>query len=99
MFNILKMDEIDYKIQAILDNRYEIELEEYWQLEEEQKDKLSKFIFDFIISNYKNDYSYLDFHCSLLDDRRMEAEYLEDYERADLIIRIEKKLLNYINLK
>jgi hypothetical protein len=99
MFNIPKMDEIDYKIQAILDNQYEIELEQYWELTEEQRDKLANIISDIIIQNYKNDFSWLDFHCSVLDDRRMEAEYLQEYERADLIIRITNKLLNFINSK
>jgi hypothetical protein len=90
------MNDIDYKIQAILDDKYEIELQEYWQLEEEQKDKLIQLIVDMVIKNNNNDLNYLEYHCSVLDDRRMEAEFHEEFERADMINRIRVKLLDII---
>lgn len=90
------MKNIDYKIQAILEDKYEIELQEYWELTEEEKDKLIQLIVDMVIKNNKGDLNYLEYHCSVLDDRRMEAEYHQEYERADMINRIRVKLLEIL---
>ena len=91
------MNRIDYEIQLLLDNKYDIELEEYWKLTEEEKDSLTELIVKVLIKNNKVDANYFEYYCSLMDDRRMEAEHQNEFERADIISRIREKLMTFIH--
>ena len=90
------MNRIDYEIQLLLDNKYDIELEQYWSLTEEEKDSLSDLIVKVLIKNNKVDANYFEYYCAMMDDRRMEAEHQNEFERADIISRIREKLIKYI---
>ena len=90
------MNRIDYEIQLLLDSKYDIELEEYWKLTEEEKNTLTDLIVKVVVKNNKVDANYFEYYCSLMDDRRREAEYHNEFERADIISRIREKLIQYI---
>jgi hypothetical protein len=90
------MNRIDYEIQLLLDNKYDIELQEYWKLTEEEKNTLTDLIVKVVVKNNKVDANYFEYYCSLMDDRRREAEYHNEFERADIISRIKEKLIQYI---
>jgi galactose-1-phosphate uridylyltransferase len=90
------MNRIDYEIQLLLDNKYDIELQEYWKLTEEEKDSLSDLIVKVLIKNNKVDANYFEYYCAMMDDRRLKAEYQNEFERADIISRIREKLIKYI---
>jgi hypothetical protein len=91
------MNRIDYEIQLLLDNKYDIELEEYWKLTEEEKNTLTDLIVKVLVKNNRLDANYFEYYCSMMDDRRREAEYHNEFERADIISRIREKLIQYIN--
>jgi hypothetical protein len=90
------MNRIDYEIQLLLDNKYDIELEEYWKLTEEEKNTLTELIVKVLVKNNRLDANYFEYYCSMMDDRRREAEYHNEFERADIISRIREKLTQYI---
>jgi lantibiotic modifying enzyme len=90
------MNRVDYEIQLLLDNKYDIELEDYWSLTEEEKDALVELIVKVLIKNNKVDINYFEYYCSMMDDKRMEAEDANEFERADIISRITQKLIQKI---
>ena len=61
-----------------------------------EKDSLTELIVKVLIKNTKVDSNYFEYYCSMMDDRRMEAEHQEEFERADIISRIREKLIEYI---
>ena len=83
-----------HKVDLLLDSKYDIELEEYWNLSEEEKNHLSKLVVQQIHKGFKN-LDNLPYHLSQLDDRRMESEEDEEFERADMIKRIIQSTIEF----
>ena len=83
-----------YKVDLLLDSKYDIELEHYWKLPDEDKDELAHLVVQQIHKGFKN-LNNLPYHLSQLDDRRMESEEDEEFERADIIRRIIEKTIEF----
>ena len=84
------------KVDLLLDSRYDIELEDYWNLPEEDKDELAELVVKQVHKGFKN-LNNLPYHLSQLDDRRMESVEDQEFERADMIKRIIKKTIEFYN--
>ena len=84
------------KVDLLLDSRYDIELEDYWKLPEEDKDELAALVVKQVHKGFKN-LDNLPYHLSQLDDRRLEADEDQEFERADMIKRIIKKTIEFYN--
>jgi hypothetical protein len=82
------------KVDLLLDSKYDIELQEYWKLPEEDKNQLAHLVVQQIHKGLKN-LDNLPYHISQLDDRRMESEEDEEFERADIIRRIIEKTIEF----
>jgi hypothetical protein len=82
------------KVDLLLDSKYDIELEQYWNLSEEDKNELVSLVVHQIHKGFKN-LDNLPYHLSQLDDRRLEAEEDQEYERADMIKRIIEKTIEF----
>jgi hypothetical protein len=82
------------KVDILLDSKYDIELEKYWSLQEEDKDALAQLVVEQVHKEFKN-LDNLPYHLSQLDDRRLEANEDEEFERADMIKRIIKKTIEF----
>ena len=91
------MTKVEHQILALLDNKYDIEIEEYWTLTEEDKDYLGKIIAEKVIRENARDKNYIEFHANILNERIAESEYEEAFERADIIKRIQQKLFDYLS--
>jgi hypothetical protein len=91
------MTKVLYDILALLDNKYDIEIEEYWTLKEEDKNYLSKIISEKVIRENARDVNYIEFHSQMLEERIAEAEHQEEFERADILKRIQQKLFDYLS--
>ena len=89
------MNPIQYKIHAILDNRFDIDIEDYWELPEQDKEYITDIMVKEVLSLARNKRIDISFYLSELDDRRMESEYYQEYERAEIIKRIMDKTLKY----
>ena len=83
-----------YKVDVLLDSKYDIELEQYWDLSEEDKQELARLVVQQIHKGFKN-LNNLPYHLSQLDDRRMESVEDEEFERADMIKRIISKTIEF----
>jgi len=83
-----------HKVELLLDSKYDIELEEYWKFTEEDKDQLAEIIVKQIHQKVK-DLNNLPYHISQIDDRRLEAEEDQEFERADILSRILKKTIEF----
>jgi hypothetical protein len=84
----------EYKVDLLLDSKYDIELQEYWKLPDEDKNELANLVVQQIHKGFKN-LDNLPHHISQLDDRRLESEEDQEYERADMIQRIIKKTIEF----
>lgn len=82
------------KVDLLLDSRYDIELEDYWKLAEEDKDELAALVVKQVHKGFKN-LDNLPYHLSQLDDRRLEADEDQEFERADMIKRIIQKTIEF----
>ena len=82
------------KVDLLLDSKYDIELEHYWKLSEEDKNELARLVVEQIHKGFKN-LDNLPYHLSQLDDRRMESVEYEEFERADMIKRIISKTIEF----
>jgi hypothetical protein len=85
-----------HKVDLLLDSKYDIELEEYWKLPEEDKNELANLVVHQIHKGFKK-LDNLPYHLSQLDDRRLEADEDQEFERADMIKRIIKKTIEFYN--
>ena len=83
-----------YKVDLLLDSKYDIELKQYWKLSDEDKNELAKLVVKQIHKGFRN-LNDLPYHISQLDDRRMESEEDEEFERADMIRRIMEKTIEF----
>jgi hypothetical protein len=84
------------KVDLLLDSKYDIELEEYWNLSEEDKQELARLVVQQIHKGLKN-LNNLPYHLSQLDDRIMESVEDDEFERADMIRRIIEKTIEFYN--
>jgi len=84
----------EYKVDLLLDSKYDIELEDYWKLPDEDKEELARLVVQQIHKGFKN-LDNLPYHISQLDDRRLESEEDQEYERADMIQRIIQKTIEF----
>ena len=83
-----------YKVDLLLDSKYDIELKDYWKLPEQDKNELAKLVVEQIHKGFRN-LNDLPYHISQLDDRRMESVEDEEFERADMIRRIREKTIEF----
>jgi uncharacterized lipoprotein YehR (DUF1307 family) len=83
-----------YKVDLLLDSKYDIELKDYWKLPEQDKNELAKLVVEQIHKGFRN-LNDLPYHISQLDDRRMESVEDEEFERADMIRRIMEKTIEF----
>lgn len=76
-----------------LGDKYDIDIEDYWDLSNEDKDKISIIVIQFIYGTLKHQIETLPIYIRLIDDRVKSAEYHEEYEQAEIFNRIKKELL------
>jgi hypothetical protein len=91
------MTRLEFGITDLLDERFNIELEEYWKLNEKDKNYLTSVIVSSFIKKLYNEPHLIEFYLSMMDDRRLEAEYHNEYERAEIISRIQNKTKELFN--
>lgn len=81
---------MEHKMNILLDSKYDIDMEQYWTLTEEDKNDLVNIIVEEIHKGIKNTND-IPYHLSQMDYRRMESEHQDEFERADMIKRIMNK--------
>lgn len=86
------MTNLDLNLEELLDDRFSVEIKDYWKLPESDKTLITKSIIRVLYPKIMKHRDYVMFYLSLLDERREHAEELEEFERADIIIRLQNKI-------
>lgn len=77
----------------LLGDRYDIELNEYWSLTDEEKDNVTAVVLHSIFHLLQRDKTTLPMYIRLVDDRIKYSEYHEEFEHCEIFNRIKKELL------
>ena len=80
-----------HKLLLELDYKFEIELDDYFKYDEKSKEELTYAIFEFFIPYIKSEPKGITNVIRALKIMIDEAEYYEEYERADLFQRVKIK--------
>jgi len=82
----------DFNLELLLEDRYNIQLNEYWGLPQQQKDEITSILFNIIIimlnSNHFNYQRYID----MLDDIIEFETFNEQYEKSSILNTLKDKL-------
>jgi hypothetical protein len=77
----------------LLDDRYNIDIKDYWSLSNEEKDNLSNIVIQSLFTILKRQPETLPLYVRLIDDRVKLSEYHDEFEQAEIFNRIKKELL------
>ena len=77
----------------LLDDRYDIDIKDYWTLSNEERHNVSIVVIESIFATLKRQPEVLPLYIRLIDDRVKLAEYHDEYEQAEIFNRIKKELL------
>jgi len=85
----------EQKIIELLDGKYQYETIEYFQLNEEDRDKIANTIMNDFFYNIKQDENYRNFYLEFVDFRIEEFIRQEKYEAVDLYERLKNQIIFY----
>jgi len=85
----------EQKIIELLDGKYQYETIEYFQLNEEDRDKIANTIMNDFFYNIKQDENYRNFYLEFVDFRIQEFIRQEKYEAVDLYERLKNQIIFY----
>jgi hypothetical protein len=77
----------------LLGDRYNIELEEYWSLTNEEKDNVTVVVLNSIFHILQRDQKTVPMYIRLIEDRIKYSEYHQEFEHCEIFNRIKKELL------
>jgi hypothetical protein len=77
----------------LLGDRYNIELEEYWSLTNEEKDNVTVVVLNSIFHILQRDQNTVPMYIRLIEDRIKYSEYHQEFEHCEIFNRIKKELL------
>jgi hypothetical protein len=86
------MTTLDLDLDSLLDDRFDIDLNEYWSLTEEQKNYITQVVITQVFKTLHIDPNTLILYLRLLDDRINYSVYNEEYEYAEIYRRIKYAL-------
>jgi hypothetical protein len=77
----------------LLDDRYNMDIKDYWSLSNKERHNLSIVVIESIFDTLKRQPETFPLYIRLIDDRVKLAEYHDEYEQAEIFNRIKKELL------
>lgn len=86
------MTTLDIDLDNLLDDRFDIELNEYWSLTEDEKNYITHVVITQVFKTLQIDPDSLIIYLRLLDDRIRYSVYHEEYEHAEIYSRIRYSL-------
>ena len=84
---------LEFDLSDLLDDKYDIDINEYWTLTEEDKDHLTDIMVANILLQLTIAPEYYSQYIEQLNKRIEYAGNYDQYERADMLNRMRKKLL------
>ena len=89
-----RQNKFPLSIDFLLDDKYDIDTEDYWTLEEEDKKILTNLLFGFYQHNFDMQAPYIYWYIHSLIDQTNRAELNNEFEKADIIKRLIEKMEN-----
>jgi hypothetical protein len=77
----------------LLDDRYNMDIKDYWSLSNKERHNLSIVVIESIFDTLKRQPETFPLYIRLIDDRVKLAEYHDEFEQAEIFNRIKKELL------
>jgi hypothetical protein len=77
----------------LLDDRYNIDIKDYWSLSNEERDNLTQTVILSLFATLKRQPDTLPLYIRLIDDRIKFAEYHDEFEQSEIFNRIKQELL------
>ena len=87
------MTNFSVDLMELLDDRYNIDIKDYWTLSNEEKDNISTVVIQSFFATLKQQPETIPIYIRLIDDRVKISEYHDEYEQAEIFNRIKKELL------
>ena len=89
------MTTLDIDLDTLLDDRFDIELNQYWNLTEDEKNYITHVVITQVFKTLQINPDTLILYLRLLDDRINYSVYHEEYEHAEIYRRIRYSLLPF----
>jgi hypothetical protein len=89
------MTTLDIDLDTLLDDRFDIELKQYWNLTEDEKNYITDVVITQVFRTLRIDPNTLVLYIRLLDDRILYSVYHEEYEHAEIYKRIRYSLIPF----
>ena len=86
------MTTLDIDLDSLLDDRFDIELNQYWNLKEEEKNYITHIVVTQVFQTLRREPNTLPLYLRLLDDRIDYSIYHDEYEYAEIYSRIRYSL-------
>jgi hypothetical protein len=77
----------------LIDDRYNIDIKDYWTLSNEERDNLTQTVIQSIFATLKRQPETISLYITLVNDRIKISEYHDEYEQSEIFNRIKKELL------
>jgi hypothetical protein len=84
---------LELDIEELLNNKYNIDIEKYWKLPEEEKNNITELLFGFILVMFDNNPSIYTTYMNLLKQSIQLKSEMNEYEKADILTRLKNKIL------
>jgi len=83
---------IDFDLDNLLENRFDITPDEYWLLPDEQKDEITEMLFDIVILLLLNNKLNHNLYLELLSASIEFEIFNENYETVEILTRLKNKI-------
>lgn len=84
---------LGFNLEDLLDDRYDIDISDYWVLTEEDKDRITEIVVTNVLVQLSLAPKYYPRYMELLDNSIKVAGEFEQYEKAEMLNRMKKRFL------
>lgn len=83
---------IEFDIDELLENKYNIKLKKYWKLPEEEKEQITDLLFQFVLVMFDRNPSIYSTYMNILNDSINNCSDFGEYEKADILTRLKNRI-------
>lgn len=83
---------LDFNLEFLVEERYEIPLNEYWNLSKEQKDELTEILYDIVFIILKQESVNYKFYMESLDESIELLTFNEEYEKVEILLKLKDRI-------
>ena len=84
---------LGFNLEDLMDNRYDIDISDYWSLTDGDKDRITEIVVTNVLVQLSLAPDYYPRYIELLNDSIKVAGEFEQYEKAEMLNRMKKRFL------